>query len=84
MIELLMNIAPEILTGGAAAGFAWFFARKRNKAEAEAVELDNVEKAVAIWRTLATDLKAEIATLKAEVEQLRQQQACPDCPHIKK
>lgn len=83
-MEWLENIMPEVITFFSTAGITWIFARKKNAADVESVELDNVEKAVAIWRSLATDLRAEISSLKAEVEELRNQQACPDCPHINK
>lgn len=63
---ILMAIGGSITTFFA--GFtAWFFARKRNKAdgkkaeaEAEISELDSVEKAIKIWRETAESLLQEL------------------------
>jgi hypothetical protein len=62
----------------------WIFARRKNAAEADSMELDNVDKAIAIWRNLAKDLEAKIADMRLEIEELKRQQACPTCPNIKK
>lgn len=55
----------------------WFFGRRMNNAEAKKSEaqakgneLDNVEKAVKIWRDLADELKTEIETWQHKVEEL--------------
>lgn len=39
-------------------------------AEAQGAELDNVEKAVAIWRKLAEEMNAQVVELKAQVKTL--------------
>ncbi len=76
LFELLL--AP-VLTAFAGAFSGWYFARRKQTAEAVQSELDSVEKAVAIWRTIAQDLQKELASqseqisnLRAEVELLRQ------------
>lgn len=51
----------------------WLFSRKKQQAETKASELDNVEKAVEIWRKMAEDLKAEIRENREENNKLRQQ-----------
>jgi predicted nucleic acid-binding Zn-ribbon protein len=51
----------------------WLFSRKKQEAETKASELDNVEKAVEIWRKMAEDLKAEIRENREENTKLRQQ-----------
>lgn len=50
----------------------WFFSRKKQQAETKASELDNVEKAVEIWRKMAEDLKGEILENKEENHKLRE------------
>jgi len=49
---------------------AWFFARRKNNAEAKKSELDNVEKAISIWRKLSEDMDLRF---KAEIEELRKE-----------
>lgn len=73
MNEQLLNvvIAPAITTlVGAFAG--WFFTRKKQQAEASLQELDAVEKAIAIWREIAQDLKVELQEHKNKVDSLSQ------------
>lgn len=83
-MEAISSVLPEILTAIISAFVAWFFARKKNEAEANSLELDNVDKAIAIWRKLAQDLEAKIALLTKKIEELeKQDRACADCPHIK-
>jgi peptidoglycan hydrolase CwlO-like protein len=56
----------------AGAGLAtWLFARRKNSAEAQQSELENVEKAVAIWRQIASDLEGKFTALQREVIELR-------------
>lgn len=74
------------LAGSVSTGFgAWFFARKKNAAEAKSVELENVASAVTIWREAAEELgkqlklyndqlfeqRAENEKLSAEIRELR-------------
>lgn len=49
------------LVGSTSTGFiAWFFARKKNAAEAKSVELENVAAAVTIWREAAEELSKQL------------------------
>lgn len=50
MIELLQPYISEIITAIVGAFVAWFFARKKQQMEVQANELDNVDKAVRIYR----------------------------------
>ncbi len=58
----------EVLIGGTASLIAavitWFFSRKKQSAEVESTELDNVNKATSIWRELAEDLKKQVDDLR--------------------
>jgi len=67
-----------MILGPLVSGFATYvFARRKNTADAETSELDNVNKVATIWRTLATDLEQrfsrEIGELRKDNEQLKGQ-----------
>lgn len=61
------------LASAGASFVTWVFARRKQKAEAEGSELDNVEKAVAIWRQTAEDLHKEINELRQQIADLKSQ-----------
>jgi peptidoglycan hydrolase CwlO-like protein len=63
----------------------YIFTRRKNRADARKSELDNVDKAVSIWRSLAQDLEKEIKDLRQEVEDIRtqQQEKCKNCRYRK-
>lgn len=63
----------NILTPFASAGLTWFLARRKYRAESKANELENVEKAISIWKNLAIDLKKEVEQLKTELIEHKQQ-----------
>lgn len=50
---------------------AWFFGRRQARATAQKTELDTVEQAITIWRSLAQDFKREVDELRVEVALLR-------------
>ncbi len=51
----------------------WFFTRRKQKAEVSATEVDNVEKAAAIWRESAEYLKKELEQIRTENSLLREE-----------
>lgn len=55
---------------GITAVFSWFRARKRDAAEIRTAEIENVEKAITIWRNLAQDMRSRVDELTAQVVQL--------------
>jgi peptidoglycan hydrolase CwlO-like protein len=60
--------------GAVGSGLAgWLFGRKKQNVEVKSTELDNVEKAVAIWREMASDLRGQFQALQAEVLTLQKQ-----------
>jgi len=69
---IIMILGPLI-----SAVVTYLFARRKNTADAETSELDNVNKVATIWRTLATDLEErftrEIGELRKDNEQLKEQ-----------
>lgn len=66
MNEVLMVVVP----GAVMSVLTWVLARRKNKAEATTNELDNVEKAIKIWRELSSDLELR---LTKEIEDLRKE-----------
>lgn len=69
LILILSNVANSFLTGFV----AWFFARRKNNADAKKSELDNVEDAIAIWREMAQQLAVELKSLREENKVLAQE-----------
>ncbi len=65
-MESITGLLTPIVTALA----AWFFARRKNNAEAKTSELDNVEKAIKIWRTLSQDMELKF---KADIDELRKE-----------
>ncbi len=61
------------LSAAAAAAITWIFSRRKNTAEAQQSELDNVEKAVEIWRGIATDLEAKFNALEHRVTNMQRE-----------
>jgi peptidoglycan hydrolase CwlO-like protein len=60
--------------GAVGSGFAgWLFGRAKQNAETKGTELDNVEKAVEIWREMASDLRGQFNALQTEVLTLQRQ-----------
>jgi peptidoglycan hydrolase CwlO-like protein len=59
------------LSAAGVASVTWLFSRKKQQAETVQTELDNVQKAVEIWRQTAEDLKKEVEQLRAEVKELQ-------------
>lgn len=47
--------------------------RRKSKAESELIEIQTTEKAVAIWRQLAQDLKEEVEELHTLIDELKQE-----------
>lgn len=65
MKELLPYVAPAV-----AAFLGWLAGYRKSQAEASVSELDAVEKAVGIWRELATSLRGDLEQLKAQCDYL--------------
>jgi peptidoglycan hydrolase CwlO-like protein len=59
------------LSAACGAAVTWVFSRRKQNAETVQTELDNVQKAVEIWRQAAEDLKTEVAQLRGEVKDLQ-------------
>ena len=57
-------------TGALGALVSWIFGRRKENTEIQGSEIQNVTQAIAIWKDMATELKAEVADLKDKVENL--------------
>ncbi|MGP6603653.1 cell wall anchor protein [Ornithobacterium rhinotracheale] len=68
MIELLQPYISEIITAIVGAFVAWFFARKKQQMEVQANELDNVDKAVRIYREMIENLGTQLKTAIVELD----------------
>lgn len=53
--------------------WSWIRQRKRDAADIKNAEIENVEKAIAIWRNLAQDMRTQVDELKAEVKHLSEE-----------
>ncbi|TKT89475.1 hypothetical protein [Dyadobacter frigoris] len=68
------NYFTEIITGFlsslSAAGITWFYSRKKQVKEVEALELDLVDRAIRIWRETGEALEAKVNKLEGRVNDL--------------
>jgi len=69
----LNSIIENALIAASTGGITWFFTRKKQHAEIKASELDNVEKAISIWRELALDLGKKVEELSARYDTISQE-----------
>jgi peptidoglycan hydrolase CwlO-like protein len=74
----IWNLLIPIFTTIAGSGLTYFFARRKNTAEAQGKELQNVEEALKIYRGIVEDLARKIemqskiiAHQQTEIQQLR-------------
>lgn len=51
----------------------WYFTRRKFKAEAQGSELQNVDKAIGIWKRMAKDLEEQVGNMKKEIDTLREE-----------
>ncbi|MCO5229605.1 MAG: hypothetical protein M9958_00475 [Chitinophagales bacterium] len=73
MTDLQDNIINYILAPIAAAFGGWFFGRRKLSAEASTTEIENVEKSLAIYRGIITDMESQIKSLKSQITELETQ-----------
>jgi len=67
--QVILTAVASFLTGG----ITYYFARRKNTAEARGKEIDNVEKSLVVYREILKDLREEInrqndTILKQEIE----------------
>lgn len=71
MSEDLMNLIQTVILPAITGIIAWITARHRNKKETESIMLDNIEKAVSVYKTMLDDMRErydrEIENLKSKL-----------------
>jgi peptidoglycan hydrolase CwlO-like protein len=66
MKDIIPYLAPiTTLIGG------WFLGKRKNSAEATLTEVEAVERATTIWRTLAEDMTKKVDELRKLVDELK-------------
>lgn len=50
--------------------WTWLRQRKKESAETKTAEIENVERAITIWRNLAQDMRKQVDELKVEITKL--------------
>ncbi|SDE79729.1 cell wall anchor protein [Riemerella columbipharyngis] len=70
-MEFLQQYISEALTAVIGGFFGWFFTRKKQQEELRASELDNVDKAVRIYREMIEDLSGQLKTAITELDEAK-------------
>lgn len=66
MIEILIPIASAILSSS----ITFFFTRAKQKEETRTNELDNVQKALEVYRSIIDDLENDLNKTKIQISEL--------------
>jgi len=66
MNEILMTTVPAVITGI----LTYILSRKKQQQETKANELDNVQKALEVYRQIIQDLKTDLQETQSKVEEL--------------
>lgn len=66
----LISVALGLITVGGSAFFGWFFSRRRTKAEARSVEIDNDVKLSSHYQLIIDDLEKRYQEKIKELEEL--------------
>lgn len=72
MSDFFQQYISEALGALIGAFVGWFFTRKKQHTELQANELDNVDKAVRIYREVADDLAKQLKTAIIELNEAKQ------------
>jgi chromosome segregation ATPase len=70
--ELIADVGNLILPALTAL-FAWYVGKRKAKADAASSELENVQKAIQIWREVAQDMEMKCDRLLLELEAMKKQ-----------
>ncbi len=63
---ILSLLVPVVTSATAGTLIGWFIGRRKQKIEVELLEIQRLEKLIAIWQQLAEDIKTEYESLKKE------------------
>lgn len=66
MTEVIITALLSSVTGLT----GWIFGRRKNIAQVRTIELDNIEKAVEIWRNLAESYALKLTVIQAEIDKV--------------
>lgn len=66
MTEVIITALLSAVTGLT----GWIFGRRKNIAQVRTIELDNIEKAVEIWRNLAESYALKLTVIQAEIDKV--------------
>lgn len=66
MKELVITTLFSVITGLA----GWIAGRRKNVAQTRTIELDNIEKAVEIWRQLAESYAEKLQVMQADINKI--------------
>lgn len=66
MNEILIGTVPAVVTGI----LTYILSRKKQQQETKANELDNVQKALEVYRQIIQDLKTDLQETQTKVEEL--------------
>jgi DNA-directed RNA polymerase subunit M/transcription elongation factor TFIIS len=77
----IISILPSLVSSLS----VYFIMKRKRKADAQGTELDNVEKAVSIWRELSQGLEEKLKDLQEQMDTLRveQKKKCEECKYRK-
>ena len=87
-IVALIGIFATVFSSSA----VYLFTRRKYRSEVKFSELDNVDKAISIWRNLAQELKEEQKEMEKQIDMLRERikeveegfiKKCESCKHRK-
>jgi hypothetical protein len=71
MSEELMTVLQNVILPAITGIVAWITARQRNRKETESIMLDNIEKAVSVYKNMLDDMRErydrEIESLKTKL-----------------
>lgn len=86
MIEDLLDKVVIAGLSGLAVGLApWIYSLRKERQEIKNSELDNVQKAVEIWRNLSQQLEEKVKLLQEKIERIEIsfQEKCENCKYRK-
>jgi len=71
-METITTILTTTIPPAVTAWLGWYVGKRKQNAEAYASELDNVEKALAIYRNMVNDLSDKIKDFEEQLEHANQ------------
>lgn len=70
MNETLSTILTTVVPSAITSALGYYYGKRKNNADASSSELDNVEKALAIYRGMVKDLSDKVKELEDQVARL--------------